>query len=68
MPRTLLPDTNVWLALAFDGHVHHPSAKAWFDALTTDVCFFCRVTQQGFLRLASNPSVFKQDALTLAEA
>ncbi|MCI0353136.1 MAG: PIN domain-containing protein [Acidobacteriales bacterium] len=68
MPKMLLPDINVWLALAFDGHVHHPAAKQWFDALTTEVCLFCRLTQQGFLRLASNPAVFKEDALTLADA
>ena len=58
MPK-MLPDINVWPALAFDGHAHHRAARNWFDALTTDVCFFCRLTQQGFMRLASNPSVFK---------
>jgi len=68
VPKMLLPDTNVWLALAFDGHAHHPAAKSWFEALTTDVCHFCRLTQQGFLRLASNASVFKQDAISLVDA
>jgi predicted nucleic acid-binding protein len=28
----LLPDVNVWLALTFDSHIHHPAAKKWFDA------------------------------------
>jgi hypothetical protein len=23
----LLPDINVWLALTFDAHIHHPAAK-----------------------------------------
>lgn len=64
----LLPDVNVWLALTFDSHVHHPAAKAWFDALTDEVCFFCRMTQQGFLRLATNRQVFSTNALTLSEA
>jgi toxin-antitoxin system PIN domain toxin len=68
MPKMLLPDINVWLALAFDGHVHHPAAKNWFDALTTEICHFCRLTQQGFMRLASNPRVFKTNALSLADA
>ncbi len=64
-----LPDVNVWLAIAFDSHVHHLAAKAWFDARTNDAAiFFCRMTQQGFLRLASNASVFGSHALTLAEA
>ena len=64
----LLPDVNVWLALAFDSHVHHPRAKAWFDALSTELCLFCRMTQQGFLRLATNPKVFGTHALTLTDA
>src|SRR5260370_13517727 len=65
----LLPDINVWLALTFDSHVHHPAAKAWFDALPNNsVCYFCRLTQQGLLRLATNPSVFGKDALILPDA
>jgi toxin-antitoxin system PIN domain toxin len=54
-----LLDINVWLALTFDSHIQYSSAKTWFDGLPADVlCFFCRLTQQGFLRLASNRSVF----------
>jgi toxin-antitoxin system PIN domain toxin len=69
MPRTLLPDVNVWLALAFDGHVHHSAAQSWFDGFADDdICFFCRLTQQGFLRLATNPAVFGRNAVTLPEA
>jgi uncharacterized protein len=64
----LLPDGNVWLALTFDSHIHHPAAKNWFDALSGQVCFFCRMTQQGFLRLATNPKVFGVHALTLGQA
>src|SRR5208282_5491630 len=63
----LLPDVNVWLALAFDLHAHHPAARAWYDG-SAEGCTFCRLTQQGFLRLATNPSVFKNDAMTLDEA
>jgi len=64
----LLPDINVWLALAFDSHAHHPIAKSWFDALTDEVCPFCRITQLGFLRLSTNATVFGQSALTLSHA
>jgi uncharacterized protein len=64
----LLPDVNVWLALTFDSHVHHPAAKTWFDGLGDEVCFFCRLTQQGFLRLATNRSVFGMSAVTLPNA
>jgi predicted nucleic acid-binding protein len=60
MTKTLLlPDVNVWIAMTFDSHPHHPPAKLWFDAVTDDV-FFCRMTQQGFLRLSTNPRVAKQ--------
>ena len=65
----LLPDVNVWLALAFDVHSHHPAAKSWFDGLpNASVCCFCRLTQQGFLRLATNKSVLGKDAVTLPNA
>ena len=46
----LLPDINVWLALTFDFHIRHPAAKTWFDGVSNDICFFCRLTQQGFRR------------------
>jgi uncharacterized protein len=63
-----LLDVNVWLALAFDTHVHHTVAKNWFDGLPTGRFFFCRMTQQGFLRLATDPRVLRSDAVTLADA
>jgi toxin-antitoxin system PIN domain toxin len=69
MKKTLLlPDVNVWFAMTFDSHVHHPSAKTWFDSLTDEPIFFCRMTQQGFLRLATHPKVAGKHVLTLAEA
>ena len=60
-----LPDINVWLALAFEVHFHHGAAKAWFEGTEPDSCAFCRLTQQGFLRLATNPAVFKDEAVTM---
>ena len=63
-----LPDINLWLALAFESHVHHGGAKNWFDGATNDGCCFCRLTQQGFLRLATNPKAFGEEAVTLSEA
>jgi uncharacterized protein len=64
----LLPDINVWLAMAFDGHESHSVAKKWFDALSTGTCNFCRMTQQGFLRMATNPKAFGTNSLTLVGA
>ena len=58
----LLPDVNVWLALVFDFHFHHRAAKTWYEA-SSESCFFCRWTQQGFLRLATNATVFQQEAI-----
>ena len=64
-----LADINVWLALTFDSHVHHPAAKVWFDGLPSGaMCYFCRHSQKGFLRLATNQKVFGTDAVTLPEA
>jgi hypothetical protein len=28
--KSYFPDVNVWLALAYRGHQHHPNASAWF--------------------------------------
>jgi uncharacterized protein len=63
-----LPDVNLWLALAFDKHVHHLVAKNWFGGIPDGDCSFCRMTQQGFLRLATNPKVLGSEAVTLADA
>lgn len=60
-----LPDINLWLALTFEVHAHHKQAKAWFEEAASDSCAFCRLTQQGFLRLATNPAVFREEAVTM---
>jgi len=62
---TLLPDINLWLALVFERHFHHRAANAWFLEQEIGSCHFCRITQQGLLRLASNPRVFADEAVTL---
>lgn len=64
----LLPDINVWLALSFEAHYHHAAASAWFDKQNDGSCHFCRLTQSGFLRLSTNPAVFKNEALPLSQA
>jgi uncharacterized protein len=68
MRTTLLPDVNVWLALVFNTHVHHPAALAWINGITGETACFCRLTQQGFLRLSNNPKVFPGDAVSTSEA
>jgi len=63
-----LLDINVWLALAFEAHEHHRIAREWFDGIPDETCSFCRMTQQGFLRLSTNPAVFGKEALSLTAA
>jgi hypothetical protein len=62
-----LPDVNLWLALTFDLHFHHTAAKEWFNNYPAESLFFCRFTQQGFLRLASNPKALKDEAVSLRD-
>ena len=68
MMLRFLPDINVWLALAFQAHAHHCRAVVWFESLSDVSCAFCRHTQQGFLRLCTNPAAFGSDALLLSGA
>ena len=63
-----LLDINVWLAMAFEAHSHHVAARIWFESADENSCNFCRITQAGFLRLATNPTLFGDEALTLDSA
>jgi len=63
-----LPDVNLWVAMSFRGHSHHTSAKTWFEQVAEGECSFCRLTQQGFLRLATNPSALGKEAVSLLQA
>ncbi len=53
-----LCDSNIWLALALSGHVHHAAARRWLNGVEgVAAVFFCRATQQAFLRLLTNAAV-----------
>lgn len=74
MPRSsrsfLFPDVNVWVALTYGAHVHHSTARVWFEALDPEdrICF-CRFTQLSLLRLLTTPAVMGADeAMTQTEA
>lgn len=54
---TYLPDVNVLVALAVDGHPRHSQAKHWFDGLNEDRLLLCRITEMGLLRLLTNSVV-----------
>lgn len=52
----VLCDVNVWLALALSHHLHHETVATWF-ADQSERMYFCRATQQSFLRLLTNAAV-----------
>lgn len=63
-----LPDVNFWLALAFESQQHHASARNWMQLAAPRSIFFCRVTQLGFLRLATNLKAFPIDAVPMNQS
>ncbi len=51
-------DSNLWLALTFDKHPFHETARTVFrDCKSKSPAVFCRATEQSFLRLASTPAL-----------
>ena len=55
-----LPDTNLWLALSLSKHTHHVAARRWLDRETIpDSVWFCRSTQQSFVRLLTTAAVLE---------
>jgi toxin-antitoxin system PIN domain toxin len=66
--KSYFPDVNVWLALAYRGHQHHPIASGWFDKLGAEEAGFCRFTQLAFLRLLTHPAVMRDEVKTQQEA
>jgi toxin-antitoxin system PIN domain toxin len=66
---SLFPDINVWVALTYEGHVHHTAAAAWFSGLPPDVTLaFCRFTQLGLLRLLTTAAVMGDEVMTQPQA
>lgn len=66
--KSYFPDINVWLALIYRGHQHHPAAAQWFDGVQHDTASFCRFTQLGFLRLLTYSQIMEDEVRTQAEA
>jgi toxin-antitoxin system PIN domain toxin len=52
--RALL-DVNVLIALFDRAHVHHDRAKVWLASRTRDGWASCPITQNGFVRVISQP-------------
>src|SRR5690349_3742270 len=66
--RSFLVDINIWLALAYDLHVHHELATTWFESIGPEQAALCRLTQLGLLRLLTNPRVMGRDVLGQSRA
>lgn len=63
------PDVNAWLALSWDIHSHHQTAKAWFQETgDSDRLLFSRYSQLGLLRLMTNAAVMGDSVMALNEA
>jgi toxin-antitoxin system PIN domain toxin len=56
MARVSLLDVNVLVALFDPDHVHHDIAHDWFADHRDDGWATCAVTENGFVRVVSNPS------------
>jgi toxin-antitoxin system PIN domain toxin len=66
---SLFPDINVWVALTYEGHVHHTVAAEWFVELPPEVTLaFCRFTQLGLLRLLTTGAVLNDEVMTQPQA
>lgn len=51
-----LLDVNVLVALFDPAHVHHDVAHAWFDTHRREGWATCPLTENGFVRVVSNPA------------
>lgn len=62
------PDSNVWLALLWERHIHSDRAREWFERDSGAQFFFCRFTQLTVLRLLTTASILGEDTLTMSAA
>jgi hypothetical protein len=52
---TFLLDVNVLIALVDPSHVAHDAAHAWFEAVGCQSWATCPLTENGVIRIVSNP-------------
>jgi uncharacterized protein len=65
--RALL-DTNVLIALLDPAHIHHDIAHHWFATLGETGWATCPITQNGFVRIVSQPRYSNPVSTALAAA
>lgn len=56
MSRVVLLDVNVLVALFDPDHVHHEAAHAWFEPSRSTGWATCPLTENGVVRVLSNPA------------
>ncbi len=56
MRRVALLDVNVLVALFDPDHVHHEAAHQWFRGIRQDGWATCPITENGLVRILSNPA------------
>ena len=61
-------DTNVWLALVWERHIHSEVAREWFTRREDEQFIFCRLTQLALLRLLTNRAVMGKEVKSMAGA
>lgn len=62
------PDSNVWLALLWERHIHSDKAREWCERDGEAQFFFCRFTQLTVLRLLTTEAIMGDDTLTMSAA
>jgi len=62
-----IPDINVWMALAAPEHPHNSQAERWWRQHEGHIGFV-RLSQLGFLRLATTKAAMDGKPLTIDEA
>jgi toxin-antitoxin system PIN domain toxin len=63
-----LPDVNIWIALAAEGHIHHVPTRDWFTAQPDASVAFCRITQMGLFSLLTNSHTMGRTPRTILQA
>lgn len=56
-----LLDVSVLIAIHDHGHIHHQRAIAWFGRIRAGGWATCPLTENGFIRIASNPKYPRLD-------
>lgn len=60
-------DVNLLIALAWPNHIHHEVAHRWLQSIRPEKWATCPLTQNGFVRISSNPSAI-EDAVSPLDA